>query len=679
MANISITLECSRGCSYCFARQAPMTTPMARAAFLEVLDFLKRSNIDQVRVLGGEPTQHPDFPWFARQSLDQGFRLLVFSNGLMPDPALHCLEQGPTKQVSILLNISSPEEANSGETSRQDRILQRLNERVTLGFNIHTPSPGLDFLLDRVKQYRLNPFIRLGLAHPTSSGTNKYIHPKHYCRVGNHIAEFVNKAAKQEITVEFDCGFVPCMFPESFFELTDMEPGVIGPRCGPIPDILPDGTAVPCYPFASEYRLPLDHKITAADVQEKFKKDQQPFEKIGIFSDCEICPLRESGRCSGGCAAAARQRLRTHPFLVECPEEINGSQRSGPHPILLARTKETPGPESRPGFSNPGASQWVIPYVDQPMSFWDELYHDYGQAVREVYCPLPDDLVGTGRPPQPTRYLKDFLRRSPFKHAIVINPIILPSPVDQIAPAVIEALKRFLGEYGLAGVTVSSLLLAARIREHFFDLRLTASVLMDIAHPNQLGMINGIFDALVPASRIMRSLPALRKLRQAFHGRIGLLVNEACLANCPFRIQHFHEMNSSISYPESLCSQLLEKYPWLRLTGAWVLPQHLHLYQGIYDDLKLSGRVTLRDKTRYHQVLDAYIQRQPLTPDRIGGGPASVLEPLEISQDFFSQTLACGRECFDCLVCQDYYRKARHGLQEKERSNDSSEMRHRNQ
>jgi hypothetical protein len=91
-----------------------------------------------------------------------------------------------------------------------------------------------------------------------------------------------------------------------------------------------------------------------------------------------------------------------------------------------------------------------------------------------------------------------------------------------------------------------------------------------------------------------------------------------------------------------------------------VLPQHLKFYAGLYDTLKLAGRVTLRDPHRYRKVLEAYITQQPMTPDEIGGGPASPLEAIEISEAWFAQTLRCNKECRG-TVCQEYYSGKRQG------------------
>ena len=66
MANIVLTTACSLACRSCFAAPNRAVPPeeFTAEAFERVLDFLERSAIDQVRLLGGEPTMHPLFPRF---------------------------------------------------------------------------------------------------------------------------------------------------------------------------------------------------------------------------------------------------------------------------------------------------------------------------------------------------------------------------------------------------------------------------------------------------------------------------------------------------------------------------------------------------------------------------------------------------------------------------------------
>jgi hypothetical protein len=316
--------------------------------------------------------------------------------------------------------------------------------------------------------------------------------------------------------------------------------------------------------------------------------------------------------------------------------------------------------------------QWAIPYVDQPLVFWMRIADQFAARIKEVYFPLPGSVIGSGEPTQPSMHLDSLLRDGPFGCSVLLNPITLPRPVEAIVPNVIEALRRLIGEYGLAGATVTNLTLATRIREALPDLTLTASCLMEISQPNQALMLNGICDNLVPSSRIVRDLSALRGLKAAFAGNIRLLVNEGCLPGCPFRVQHFHEMGCDLPFPRSLCTELLEKHPWMRLTSGWILPQHLHLYDGTYDELKIGGRVTLRFPDRYLEVLDAYVHRKPLPPNKLGGGPASVLTDIEIREEFFANTLDCHHNCHECSFCYDYYSFASKRLGPAKKGKDSA-------
>jgi collagenase-like PrtC family protease len=232
---------------------------------------------------------------------------------------------------------------------------------------------------------------------------------------------------------------------------------------------------------------------------------------------------------------------------------------------------------------------------------------------------------------------------------------VLPSPVEESAPAILAELVNLRDLYGIHAATVADVNLANRIREALPSFELTASTLLDVATPIQAVMLANVFDVLVPSSRVLRDRTALAALRQAFPGRIRLIVNEGCLPGCPFRTQHFFEMQARLQHPRSLCTQLLNRRPWLRLTGSWVLPHHLHLYEGLFDELKLDGRATLHHAHDYLRVLRAYVSRSPLRPDEIGAGPASVEAPMEIDEDFFRATLECHRQCHGCSACADYY------------------------
>ncbi len=661
MTNISITVLCNRSCSYCFARSlGEQLGHMGRDVFEKALAHLQRSGIKQARLLGGEPTIHPHFARFIDAIEDRDLDLLIFSNGRMPQKAIDRLIQFPRNRLSILMNVDPAEDQGEGVRQRFNMVCKEFGSSVILGLNIHSPGVELGFLLPIIDEYDLAPQIRLGLAHPCVGAENRFLHPRHYRSVGARIGAFAKKTRAQNIRLELDCGFVPCMFSEEDLDLIRESGGEIpGNRCNPLPDYLPDGRFIPCYPLAKVASLADGEESLGTLVQATFTDRLTALRRAGVFKLCDGCSLLRANLCNGGCLAAAIQRRRHIPFSLPASarpqiDKDLPDDNQGPQNITWNAEPEV-------DTTSPKLLPWAIPYIDQPLAFWQTIADRFGPQIGEVYLPLPGTLLPSGRPVQKTRFLDDFLRRPLLPVGILLNPVILPQPVESIAPAIIEALCRLLDTIDLKNVTVANFSLAARIKEALPELPLTASVLMDIATPQQAMLIQGICNRLVPSSRIMRNHQRLAAIRQAFSGEIRMMVNESCLPDCHFRAQHFYEMAYSTEPPQSLCLELLDHTPWLRLTGAWVLPQHLHLFSDVVDEMKLAGRVTLQEPGKYLHVLDAYLTGKELTPDVIGGGPASLLHQVTISEDFYRATLFCDKQCHNCTVCKDYLDRSERG------------------
>ncbi len=299
-----------------------------------------------------------------------------------------------------------------------------------------------------------------------------------------------------------------------------------------------------------------------------------------------------------------------------------------------------------------------IPYINQPIKFWEEIKQSFGLEIKEVYFPISNNLVGTGRPFQPDSFLKNFLASQILPVSVLVNPVVLPDQYQNLQKKLLKGIENYISKYNLRGITVCNLELARDIKKYFPQIELTASTLMEISTEQQILMIEDLFDVLVPATKVIRDLNILRKLKKGFHGRIKLIVNESCLPSCVYRTQHFYEMsNPEISYPRSLCITFLAEKPWLRLTGSWILPQHLHFIDGLYDELKLAGRVSLSKPEHYIDVLSAYINQRHIRPNEIGGGPAAVCYPLDVEAEFYKTTLKCDKNCLKCSICANYWNK----------------------
>ncbi len=657
MSNISITSTCSRSCVYCFARTGSEKPRYISAERFEAaLTFLQRSGLSRVRLLGGEPTLHPQFNPFLDAIEVCGLKLLLFSNGRMTEKVLERLLGFPQDRLTILLNVHGDDDFQSDESCNAViKVLRHLGANVMLGCNLYSPSINPDFILALIHKFGLIPEVRLGLAHPRVGAANRFLHPRHYRTVGARIGALAAKMQARGLRLELDCGFTPCMFDENELRLLKRLGAVPGKRCNPLPDLLPDGRFIPCYPLADVVHVDWRDDDDCKSIQARMIKKLERYRQIGVFSDCGECPLRHENICNGGCLAAAMMRLRQIPSSA-CPSEPLARRASAKKRAFVSEISTEPCRHH--GVQSVGKQTWAIPYIDQPLSFWQDIQKRWGASIQEVYPPLPHIDLPSGRPPQKTAFLDAFLDNCPFPVGLLINPIVLPRPVDHIAPRVVQQIGRWRETTRVNSVTVANYSLAVRIKETFPDLDVTASVLMDIASPQQAMLLNGVCDALVPSSRVMRDINVFGAIRQAYTGAIRLMVNEGCLPGCVFRAQHFYEMAFCRHVPESLCRELLDKAPWMRLTGAWVLPQHLHLFDHIVDQFKLSGRVTLQNPNKYKRVLQAYMERASLTPNAIGGGPASVLVDMHIDEDFYRHTLECGQNCHACDRCRVYYEKA---------------------
>lgn len=319
MANLSLTAVCNRSCDFCFAGGV-MTAPadaryMPRGIVDAAFDFLERSSIREARLLGGEPTLHPRFDAIVTGALARGLDVLVFSGGCIPERVLDCLASTPEGRVTVLVNTIRPDEARPAERTRQNAVLKRLGRRAMLGVTIDRPGVGLGFLLDLIERCDLVPAVRLGIAHPAPGGGNTFLHPRHYAEVGRRAAEFGFEAGARGVGVAFDCGWVPCMFPEGALDALGLAAGDVGRRCSPILDLLPDGRVVACYPLAAHAAEPLSGD--AREARARFVARQKADRVFTLFKTCGACAWRARGECTGGCLAASLRQTRPRPRAVE--------------------------------------------------------------------------------------------------------------------------------------------------------------------------------------------------------------------------------------------------------------------------------------------------------------------------------------------------------------------------
>ncbi len=299
------------------AQRAPF---ISMDAFCRHLDFVQRSGMDEARLIGGEPTLHPHFAELIRLARLRTMRIVVFSNGLMPEPALACLENLPPEQCSVLVNMNASRAADGPthrERARRQAALKRLGSRALPGFTIFRTDFRLEPVVAAIEEADCQRAIRIGLAHAGESAANRYLHPKQYPVVGHRLALAARQAAQHGVRLEFDCGFVRCMFSPEDLETLQRAGAEVVFRCSPILDVDITGSVMHCFPLTSVAMPAVGPDDTAQALRDRLSAQTQPYRLAGIYRECSTCPFKQQGVCTGGCLAATLRRFRYQPFAVQ--------------------------------------------------------------------------------------------------------------------------------------------------------------------------------------------------------------------------------------------------------------------------------------------------------------------------------------------------------------------------
>ena len=164
---------------------------MELSSLVGIMKFLKNSDINELRLLGGEPSLHPEFPDFIKQGLENGFSVRIFSNGLIKKDILSEIIQLPAEKVRFVINSIDREIDPAGHLA-QERTFSELGPKASVGINICRIDQNPDYLIDIIKKHNLVPEIRIGLAHPTVPPSNLFLHPKFYQTAGYQLKRFLS-------------------------------------------------------------------------------------------------------------------------------------------------------------------------------------------------------------------------------------------------------------------------------------------------------------------------------------------------------------------------------------------------------------------------------------------------------------------------------------------------------
>jgi radical SAM protein with 4Fe4S-binding SPASM domain len=319
--NILISKYCNRRCTFCFAQQrlgknaggAAGNPFLSRDNLRRIRAVLKRSGETDLRLLGGEPTMHPEFVEIVREAVDDGFNIHIFTNGMMPAATADFLASLPPDRFSMLVNVSP----QANDTPRQKEMvayaLGKLNTRAKLGITITGFDDDFVHIIETIDRYRLQRRVRVGIAQPIVGQANAYLHPSRYREAGTYIVSLAEKFYGSDILIGFDCGMTLCMFDEAQIgRLFTISEG-LRMLCNPIIDVGPDMDVWHCFPLSEVLITRVDAFACRNEMVSHYHKAVKPYRSLGCKPECLRCRFFRTKQCTGGCLAHAMNALDRRP------------------------------------------------------------------------------------------------------------------------------------------------------------------------------------------------------------------------------------------------------------------------------------------------------------------------------------------------------------------------------
>ncbi|MDJ0306773.1 radical SAM protein [Dehalobacter sp.] len=310
--NIMLNNYCNLKCSYCFANCDPKNkVDISDDNYGYIIDFFKKSAHADLRLLGGEPTLHPNFEKWVNQGIDDPFfrRIQIFTNAIALDNALS--RSIVDNKVSFLINLNGPDVIGEHLYKRTIGNVENLvfeyrrkniEPQVTLGINIFEPDFQYQYIIEQSKRLKLKT-IRYSITVPSDNNQKGSL--EHYESFVPGLVDFLDDCHRNGISPHVDCNNPPkCIFSNeqlvnfiySGFDL--IHKGI----CSPVMDIRPDLSVARCFVFEDYLSVNIKDFNTVQEVSDFFlrKIDSRRYSNPP-FKQCSGCRFWEEKKCIGGC------------------------------------------------------------------------------------------------------------------------------------------------------------------------------------------------------------------------------------------------------------------------------------------------------------------------------------------------------------------------------------------
>lgn len=314
--NLAITTNCNKGCPYCFASQKRSETiddnqTMSLETFKKMLDKIEGGH---VKLIGGEPTMHPQFNEFLDEIVSRGMGVTVISNFLFGEKVREKLIEVSTKtRLGFLINATNLDErglikkwAKNYNALYYHFYKMDAEEKLSCGITFENDKDWkyyvnyIDFLLKHVPTIER---LRMSLPFPGDREEKENFFFINNHDLGEKFLTVTKKAMDNGATPSIDCVIYPCMFKnKEEFKFVRKFAQNFKSVCSGIPaDVFPNGEVIHCYPLKDSITLDSNKYKDFNKVLDVMSGDYTRHKSnIYLPAECKKCRHLHKG-CDGPC------------------------------------------------------------------------------------------------------------------------------------------------------------------------------------------------------------------------------------------------------------------------------------------------------------------------------------------------------------------------------------------
>lgn len=340
--NILLTEKCTNYCPYCFAQERMVNSPansfISLGAFKEILDFLSKSKVRHVNLIGGEPLIHPNIVGIISMvnKVDTIRSVSIFSGGIIPLEKVRQLSSCliPEK-YNIVVNVNNKEDyldKHHSQIMTNIEYLRNLGFDLTIGYNIYKGSfnyKEIFEICDYLEIYK----IRWSLAYPGIEKNTQFIHPTMYNAISNRVYQFIADAHERNFELTLDCQLPLCFFTEAQIpEILSLYPQFLEKfgKCSPAIDIGVDLKVWRCFVLHDDIKGNLKDFNNVKEIYQFFKtKTDNFYMYVEPPEYCISCKYWKRKLCQGGCLSFNMDLINKYRQKRSEYENLLDSYRKG--------------------------------------------------------------------------------------------------------------------------------------------------------------------------------------------------------------------------------------------------------------------------------------------------------------------------------------------------------------